>query len=157
MDIVAEPLSAKAFEPFGCVLEGPAEPGRVYLDDSLASARPDARLSLSVARVDPLKRLPLEATLLERHEFSSQTFFFLTVSRYLVIVAPDASAGGPDMSRVQAFVGRSGQGITYRMGTWHHGLTVLDAPAELAVLMWLAGTRDEEFVQVPPFTVRVPA
>jgi ureidoglycolate lyase len=156
MDIVAEPLTAKAFEPYGCVLEGPAGPGRVYLQDTLASARPDARISLSMVRVDPLKTLPLEATLLERHEFSSQTFFFLTVSRFLVTVAPGAAAGGPDVSRVQAFVGRAGQGITYRMGTWHHGLTVLDAPAELAVLMWLAGTRDEEFVPVSPFTVRVP-
>ncbi|MGH7324603.1 MAG: ureidoglycolate lyase [Candidatus Rokuibacteriota bacterium] len=156
MDIVAEPLTAKAFESFGWVLEGPAEPGRVYVSEMLANARPGARLNLSVVKVDPLKALPLEAKVLERHEFSSQTFFPLRVSRYLVVVAPDAPEGGPDVSQVRAFVARSGQGITYRMGTWHHGLTVLDSAAELAVLMWTDGTRgDEEFVPVSPFTVHL--
>jgi ureidoglycolate lyase len=156
MDIVAEPLTAKGFEPFGWVLEGPAAPGRVYVSDTLANARPGARVSLSVVRVDP-KAVPLEATVLERHQFSSQTFFPLRMSRYLVIVAPDAPQGGPDVKSARAFVARSGQGITYRMGTWHHGLTVLDAPAELAVLMWTDGTSgDEEFVKISPFTVRVP-
>jgi ureidoglycolate lyase len=156
MEIVAEPLTPKAFEPFGWVVEGPTEPGRVYVSETLSNARPVARVSLSVVRVEP-KTPPLEATMLERHEFSSQTFFPLRVSRYLVVVAPAARQGGPDVKSARAFVARSGQGITYRLGTWHHGLTVLDAPAELAVLMWTDGTAgDEEFVKVPPFTVRVP-
>lgn len=156
MEIVAEPLTVKAFEPFGWVVEGPPEPGRVYVSETLANGRPGARVSLSVVRVEP-KTLPLEATILERHEFSSQTFFPLRLSRYLVVVALSAPDGGPDVKSAQAFVARAGQGITYRMGTWHHGLTVLDAPAELAVLMWTDGTAgDEEFVKVSPFTVRLP-
>jgi ureidoglycolate lyase len=156
MDIVAAPLTAKEFEPFGWVVEGPPEPGRVYVSETLANTRPGARVSLSVVRVEP-KTLPLEATVLERHAFSSQTLLPLRVSRYLVVVAVDAPQGGPDVKSARAFVARSGQGITYRMGTWHHGLTVLDAPAELAVLMWTDGTSgDEEFVKVTPFTVRLP-
>ena len=39
MRIVAEPLTAEAFKPFGAVLEGPPVPGRVYLSDTLANGR----------------------------------------------------------------------------------------------------------------------
>jgi ureidoglycolate lyase len=28
-----------------------------------------------------------------------------------------------------------GQGITYRMNTWHHGFTVLDRPGRFAMFM----------------------
>jgi ureidoglycolate lyase len=38
MRIVAEPLTAEAFKPFGAVLEGAAAPGRTYSSDTLARA-----------------------------------------------------------------------------------------------------------------------
>ena len=44
------PLPAAAFEPFGEVLEAPADPGRVYIEDALANGRAAARASLSFAR-----------------------------------------------------------------------------------------------------------
>jgi ureidoglycolate lyase len=158
MQIVAEPLTAEAFKPFGAVLEGTPAPGRHYLSDTLANARADAPISLAVATVAPTGSLPLDVKVLERHEHSSQTFIPLHVSRYLVLATLDAPAGGPDLSRLRAFVARAGQGVTYAMGTWHHPLTVLDGPATFAVLMWRDGTpRDEEFAPVPsPLTVVVP-
>lgn len=158
MRIVAEPLTAQAFEPFGTVLEGTRAPGRVYVSDRLASGRPHAPISLSVATVAPKGGLPLAVSVLERHEHSSQTFIPLHVSRYLVLATLDAPGGGPDLSRLRAFVARAGQGVTYAMGTWHHPLTVLDGPATFAVLMWRDGTAgDEEFVPVTtPLTVVLP-
>lgn len=158
MRIVAEPLTAEAFKPFGAVLEGPPGAGRVYLSDTLGNGRAHAPVSLSVATVEPKATFPMEVKVLERHEHSSQTFIPLHVSRYLVLATLDAPAGGPDLSRLRAFVARAGQGVTYAMGTWHHPLTVLDGPATFAVLMWRDGTpRDEEFVPVPsPLTVVVP-
>jgi ureidoglycolate lyase len=158
MRIVVEPLTAQAFEPFGTVLEGTPAPGRVYVSDTLASGRPHAPVSLSIATVAPKGGLPLEVTVLERHEHSSQTFIPLHVSRYLVLATLDAPGGGPDLSRLRAFVARAGQGVTYAMGTWHHPLTVLDGPATFAVLMWRDGTAgDEEFVPVTtPLTVVLP-
>ena len=158
MQIVAEPLTAAAFEPFGAVLEGARAPGRVYHSDTLASGRAHAPVSLAVATVAPKGGLPLEVKVLERHEHSSQTFIPLQVSRYLVLATRDAPAGGPDLSRLRAFVARAGQGVTYAMGTWHHPLTVLDGPATFAVLMWRDGTAgDEEFVPVAgPLTVVLP-
>lgn len=158
MQIVAEPLTADAFTPFGAVLEGTPAPGRHYLSDTLASDRPHAPISLAVATVAPKDPLRLEVKVLERHEHSSQTFIPLHVSRYLVLATLDAPGGGPDLTRLRAFVARPGQGVTYAMGTWHHPLTVLDGPATFAVLMWRDGTEgDEEFVPVAaPVTVVVP-
>ena len=156
--IVAEPLTAEAFKPFGAVLEGPPTPGRVYVSETLANGRAHAPVCLSVATVEPKKDLPLRVTVLERHEHSSQTFVPLSVSRYLVLATLDAPGGGPDLTRLRAFVARGGQGVTYAMGTWHHPVTVLDAPASFAVLMWRDGTSaDEEFVPVTtPLTIVVP-
>lgn len=158
MQIVAEPLTARAFEPFGAVLEGTPAPGRHYLTDTLANGRAGAPISLAVATVAPKDAPPLDVTVLERHAHSSQTFIPLQVSRYLVLATLDAPGGGPDLSRLRAFLARAGQGVTYAMGTWHHPLTVLDGPATFAVLMWRDGTSaDEEFVPVSsPVTVVVP-
>jgi ureidoglycolate lyase len=155
--IVAEPLTAEAFKPFGAVLEGSSVPGRVFLSDTLANGRAQAPVCLSVATVEPKKDLPLQVKVLERHEHSSQTFVPLHVSRYLVLATLDAPGGGPDVTRLRAFVARAGQGVTYAMGTWHHPVTVLDTPASFAVLMWRDGTSgDEEFVPVTtPLTIVV--
>ena len=115
-------------------------------------------VSLAVATVEPKATFPLDVKVLERHEHSSQTFIPLRVSRYLVLATLDAPGGGPDLSRLRAFVARAGQGVTYAMGTWHHPLTVLDGPAAFAVLMWRDGSPgDEEFVPVTtPLTIDLP-
>jgi ureidoglycolate hydrolase len=49
MRIVAEPLTAEAFKPFGAVLEGAAVPGRTYSSDTLANRRAHAPISLASA------------------------------------------------------------------------------------------------------------
>jgi ureidoglycolate lyase len=157
MKIIAEPLTEKAFAPFGDVLAAPSEFGRAYFDEGLRTTRATAWPSLSVSLVRPLPHLPLEAKVMERHEFSSQSFLPLDVSRWIVVVAPPAGDGGPDVARAVAFVVGPGQGITYHANTWHHPLTILDRPARFAVVMWRDGTRtDEEFrTLTTPFTVEV--
>ena len=159
MRIIAQPLTAEAFAPFGDVLAPPTKPGRIYFEKGLKNGRAGAWPSLAVTHARPLAALPLRATMLERHEFSSQSFMPLEVSRWLVVVAPYAADGGPDPSRASAFVAGPGQGVTYHMGTWHHGFTALDRPACVAVLMWRDGTSaDEEFRRLAaPFAVQVPA
>jgi ureidoglycolate lyase len=93
---------------------------------------------------------------LERHEFSSQTFVPIDVARWLIVVAPHAATGGPDIGALHAFMATARQGVTYRANTWHHGLTVLDRAARFTIFMWRDGSAgDEEFVPVEPFTVRV--
>jgi len=157
MEIQAEPLTAEAFAPFGDVLTRPTDPGRAYFEKSLGNLRPnDAWPSISMSMKLPTLETPVVATLLERHEFSSQTFVPLEAGRWLIVVAPHALEGGPDMSGVKAFVATAEQGVTYRPNTWHHGLTVLDQPARMAVFMWRNGKAgDEEFAPVPPLTIKV--
>ena len=103
----------------------------------------------------PVPDLPLEITSLERHEFSSQSFVPIEIGRWLIVVAPHAPHGGPDVARAQAFLANARQGVSYRPNTWHSGLNVFYKPARLTVFMWLDGTSaDEEIVAVPPFCVR---
>ena len=156
--IIAEPLHADSFSEFGAVIPRPPEGVREYFNDRLENNRTGARVDLSLATIKPADTLPLHATVLERHPFSSQTFLPLKASRYFVIVAPDNDDGGPDLARVRAFVSGSDQGITYRCGVWHHGMTVLDETAVMAVLMWCDGSSgDEEFSDIDtPFEVVLP-
>lgn len=158
MEIVAEPLTEAAFHEFGQVIECLTEPGRKFFNDALANSRPGAKVDLSLARLNPVSGSKLLARELERHEYSSQTFLPIRVSRYLVIVAPGDADGGPDAAGARAFVANGRQGLTYHLNTWHHGLTVLDAPGEFAVLMWCdGGAGDEEFRTLDsPFSVIIP-
>ena len=156
MEIVPQPLTQAAFAPYGDVIEVPKAAGRNYYEDALGNLRPHARPSLSMSFREPTPDRPLKSELLERHEFSSQTFVPVDVGRWLIVVAPHAKAGGPDMAGLKAFIADGTQGVTYRPNTWHHGLTTLDRPGRFAVFMWRADTEDEEFVPVTPFTIRIP-
>jgi ureidoglycolate lyase len=156
VQLIARPLAAEAFMPFGEVLEAPVGPGQSFFNSALGNLRAHASLNLRTVNILPTT-LPLKANLLERHEFSSQTFLPLEVSRVLIVVAPHASEGGPDLKRAQAFLASARQGFTYRPNTWHHALTALDQSARLAVFMWCDGTAaDEQFVPVPAFFVCEP-
>ncbi|WP_420392214.1 ureidoglycolate lyase [Acuticoccus sp.] len=147
----AEPLGEAAFAPFGEVLTPPGSPGRTYYSGALASLRPGAAPSLSLTRVEVATALPHEARRMERHEFSSQSFVPLGDVPFLVMVAPDAPSGGPDLAEARAFVASGGVGVTYGANVWHHPLSVLAAPASFAVVMWLdGGPTDEEFVDIEP-------
>jgi ureidoglycolate lyase len=156
--IATEPLTAGAFATFGQVIDLPAEFGRTYFSEALGNGRPGAKPSLSLTQSRPLAAPKLEAVKMERHEFSSQSFVPINVSRYLVIVAPHGPDGQPDPARLKAFLARGDQGITYGMNVWHHPSTALDRPAKFAVFMWLDGGRgDEEFVDLPaPVTITFP-
>ena len=156
MYLKAEPLTSAAFLPYGEVIECPRIPGRTYFEDALANLRPKARPSISLTVKAPLTALPLRSTTMERHEFSSQSFIPQEGGRWLAIVAPHAAGGGPDMARARAFLARPDQGVTYGANVWHHPFTVLDREARFVIVMWRDGTKgDEEFVQVPEFSVEI--
>jgi ureidoglycolate lyase len=157
VELIASPLTAGAFAPFGDVVEAPTTQGRAYFENSLGNLRATARPCLWMLTKQPAPGLPLEIKSLERHEFSSQSFVPIEIGRWLIVVAPHAPAGGPDVARAQAFLANARQGVGYRPNTWHSGLNVFDKPARLTVLMWLDGTAgDEEMVPVDPFSVREP-
>ena len=152
--IIAKPLNAKDFAPFGDVLDMPKTPSRVYFQDALGNLRPHAAASISTTYKEPSPALPFQVNVLERHEFSSQSFMPAEVAVWMIVVAPHDAQGKPDMERVQAFLANDSQGITYKPNVWHHGLTVFDAPGKFNIFMWRDNTSgDEEFVSVTPFLV----
>jgi len=155
--VTTKPLNAKDFAPFGDVIEMPEKPGRIYFQDGLGNLRPHASASLSTTLKEPNSALPIEVNLLERHEFSSQSFMPAHVESWLIVVAPHTADGKPDLDHVQAFLANGRQGITYKPNTWHHGLTVFGEPAKFNIFMWRDNTSgDEEFVPVTPFMVKQP-
>lgn len=148
--IKTQPLDPASFAPFGTVLRAPDDAGRDYFDDGLVNLRPEAKPSLSIARVLEPVVFPFAVKLLERHAFSSQSFVPMQVARWLVVVAPHGDDGGPDVGRMQAFIAGPDEGIIFGADIWHHPLTVLDGPGSFAIGMWLAGDdRDEEFFDLP--------
>jgi ureidoglycolate lyase len=155
LKLILEPLAAGSFAPFGDVLEFPDVPGRSGFDRALANLRPSARPCLRLSRKGESSALPLVARQMERHAFSSQSFVPVDAGRWVVMAAPHAANGGPDMSRARAFLAGPRQVVTYGANVWHHPLTILDRPASFAVFMWLEGGEgDEEFFTLPaPVTI----
>lgn len=146
--VVAQPLTTKAFAPFGEVISVDAGPGHsanqgtatriervAQLVNTRATATPNLAVFCSVART-----LPLRVTVLERHPHSTQAFLPMVVGRFLVCVAPDAADGTPDLGRLVALIGVAGQGVNYARGVWHHPIVALDVDAHLAMLAWEDGT-----------------
>src|SRR4030081_3129851 len=95
MQIEPQPLSKEAFAPYGDVLDTPNEAGRTYYEDALGNLRPKAHPSLSVSLKADTPDRPLRAELLERHEFSSQTFVPIDVARWLIVWGRTPRPGGP--------------------------------------------------------------
>jgi ureidoglycolate lyase len=147
--VVIEPLTATRFALFGEVIAHSGTERRRYLSTPLEARVAASRPCFWVSRLETQASLPFRLDKLECHPNSAQTFIPLTQTRQLIVVAPTASDGSPALSELRAFVTAGGQGISYRPGVWHQGLSVLDAPAEFVVFMWLANTNDDVFWDVP--------
>ena len=152
LHLKVQPLTPEAFAPYGEIISFPDRVGRTYFEDALGNLRDWAKPSLSTT-FKPATPAGASITidLLERHEFSSQTFIPLSDVRWLIVVCPHHPDGGPDAARSVVFIADGTQGVTYRPDTWHHGLTVLEGEGQFAIFMWRDGTGgDEEFVKIEP-------
>lgn len=149
--VTATPLSLEAFTPFGFVVSAGLSAGAsanqgtaVRFDRcaELVSTRPEASPNLAVFR-STKKALPFEVKLLEKHPCSTQTFLPMLCRRFLVVVAPTAADGSPDVDLLRAFVCGPGQGVTYGVGVWHHPIIALDDDVDFAMLAWEDGTAQD--------------
>jgi ureidoglycolate lyase len=135
--ITIRPLTAKAFHPFGDVIEAAGAPDRMINHGLCGRFHDRARLDfgegragLSIFDAKP-RRLPYRLEMVERHPEGSQAFIPMAQATFLVIVAPD-ERGRPGTPR--AFLAAPGQGINLLRGTWHGVLTPLHAPGLFAVV-----------------------
>ncbi len=157
-DILAEPLTAAAFAPFGDVLEAAGPPDRIinrglcgrFHDRARLDFGPDARAGLSIFKAEP-RSFPYLLEMVERHPDGSQAFVPMTGDAFLVIVAPDAG-GTPGQPR--AFLTDGTQAINLHRGTWHGVLTPLAEPGLFAVIDRIGPTANlEEHWFTEPYTI----
>lgn len=159
--IVAEPLAAAAFAPFGEVLEAEGPPDRIInqglcgrFHDRATLDMLDGHAGISLFKAEP-RALPLRLEMVERHPQGSQAFLPMSHDRFLVVVAPD-EGGVPGTPC--AFLTRPGQGINFHRGTWHGVLTPLHAPGLFAVIDRIgAGPNLEEHWFEEPYLVHATA
>ncbi len=138
-----EPLAAAAFAPFGDIIANDGSERRRFHPAATRAGEGAGELRFWASHVEPAP-VPLEVMRLECHPWSAQTFVPLSVERWIVIVAPTGDDGLPVEAGMRAFQVAPGVGISYRRGTWHHGTTVLGAPASFAVLMWRREAGDDD-------------
>ena len=153
MTVVPRPPDPVAFAPVGAFIDPPEEIGeRAVLSDWLAPV-PSRVQQCHVNRV-ARTALPLSLDLVECHPHAAQVFIPMgEVSRYLVVVMPSSSTGGPDTTGAEAFIVQGSRGVSYAPGTWHTGIIALDADASFAVFMWRGGEGDDLFVSIPPLEI----
>ena len=154
--IVARPLTAAAFAPFGQVIEAAGAPdrminaGRCGRFHDRGTPDVEGRTGISVFRSESVE-LPYSFELVERHPLGSQAFLPMALAPFLVVVAPDAGGrpGAP-----LAFVTAPGQGINIGRNVWHGVLTPLADPGLFAVVDRCDdGPNLEEYLYDEPWVV----
>ena len=149
-----EPLTAKAFAPFGEVLDATGDfrlinAGlcRRHHDRAQLDFGPVGRAGISIFKAEA-RALPYVFDLIERHPDGSQAFVPMTADPFLVIVSP-----GPDHPP-RAFLTNGAQGINLHRGSWHGVLTPLAAPGLFAVIDHIGdGANLEEYRYPAPGSV----
>src|SRR5699024_4361233 len=115
LTLVAEPLTAEAFAPYGDVIEsgGDAEPinqgmGQRFRDlPRVDVLNEGGRPAISRIRVTP-EPMPAQLRLMERHPLSTQAFIPPDGQQYIVVVAPAGEP--PRLEDFRAFLATGDQG-----------------------------------------------
>ena len=136
-EIVAGPLTAEAFAPFGDVLACDGDPDTIINQGKCGRWHDRARLDFGDGRAGislfraQKRTLPYTLDLMERHPLSSQAFVPMTQTSFLVCVASD-EGGKP--GGIHAFLTAPGQAINLHRNVWHGVLTPLTDPGLFAVI-----------------------
>jgi ureidoglycolate lyase len=152
MRLVPRSPDAAAFAPFGTLIEGPAQQGeRRHYSDWLPPVQGLA-LQFHINAVGP-STLPLTLAQVEQHPHAAQVFVPVDVARYVVTVMPSRGDGLPDPAKALSMILPGTTGVIYGAGVWHAGVTVLDRPAQFAVLMYRGAVDDDVFVPIAPLHI----
>ena len=154
-----EPLTAKAFAPFGDVIERDGAE-LININQNFAQrfndlARVDVQLeggsvNISLANAKPRPQ-PIAITMMECHPLGSQIFYPLQDMPWLVLVCADPQ----DEESFRCFTASSQQGINYSRGAWHHPLLVLQPQRFFIVDRKGPGVNLEEVKLAKPFSIDI--
>ena len=135
LQLLVEPLTAQAFKPFGRVTEMSSGERRNQVTGVFERTDEAVEQRLWIATVLKPVALPLVLQSLERHPYSAQSFIPVNGCPYIVVVCHADDLGQPELGSLRAFAASSTQAVTYARNVWHHGLSVLKAPAQFVVCM----------------------
>lgn len=141
------PLASADLAPFASHVR--AEGNKfTTLPDVLEVGDVPGQHAFAVLCPQPVDPRAISITFLERHPHSTQTFVPLKVGRWIVLLAPTLADGKPDLANIRAFVAGPEDAVCINRNVWHAGLTVLDRPAEVGMMMWrsAAGPADDGIV-----------
>ncbi|RCL03675.1 MAG: ureidoglycolate lyase [Candidatus Tokpelaia sp. JSC161] len=138
-NIVASPIEANRFISFGKVIK--ADPAHMqYINNGRTKRYHDLApittygtnpsVLFNIFRGRPFS-FPMNIRMVERHPYSSQTFFPIDNISFLVVVAQDNN-GIPQ--KPQAFFTHVGEGVHYHANVWHHPLLVLEKTSDFIVI-----------------------
>ncbi|KIC32382.1 ureidoglycolate lyase [Leisingera sp. ANG-S5] len=156
--LIAKPLTAAAFAPYGDVIEVAGAPDKIinqgmcgrHHDRAALDFGPDGRAGISLFDAKA-RHLPHKVDMVERHPEGSQAFVPVSGVPMLVVVADD-NCGVP--VNLQAFISQPGQSINLHRGTWHGVLAPLGAPGQYIVVDRIGTSPNlEEHWFKEPFTV----
>lgn len=132
-----KPLTARAFAPFGEVVEARGKPqainyGATQKFADLATIQPGAegRAVAHLYRSKP-PAYPFALRVMENHPLGSQLFMPLCSLPFLVVVAP---RGPFDPLAIEAFTAASNQGVNIAAGVWHHYSLALGGVSDFLVV-----------------------
>ncbi len=134
-----EPLTKKAFAPFGDVIETDGAELRIINSGSterfhdlmaIDVASEGGKAIVSIFRGQPFT-LPVSIKMVERHPLGSQAFIPIGKFPFLLVVADDDN-GMPIAPR--AFLATGGQGVNYGRNIWHHPLLCLETVCDFIVI-----------------------
>lgn len=147
-----QPITEEAFIPFGHVFRPTGSNGRRNNFGVIQNLRPGAPINLAQVEGDDRSQTSeFELDTLERHVFSSQSFFPQDVGRYLVVVCESGDGGLPELDRLKAFSVPGDVGVSYLPGVWHAGISVLQGRRNFLMVVHEDGSEaDCEFLSVPP-------
>lgn len=150
-----EALTREAFRPYGDVIEAVSSAQQFVINQCFATrfhdlaqvdvAEKGGRPLVNIFRAVP-HTLPLQLSVMERHPLGSQAFVAMSELPFLVVVA--APSPELNLQDIRCFVARSGQGVNYARGTWHHPLIALDRPSDFLVLDRGGDPRDSNLDEV---------
>ena len=153
LSLVASPLTADSFAPFGDVIEdargdiAPMNDAQFERFGALCHLDTDGETEIGIVRCRTATALPCRIDTVERHPLGSQAFIPLDGQRFVVAVAEPGAP--PD--RLHAFVSNGRQGVNYRRGTWHMPLIGLERGQRFLVIdRQTASTNCETHLLVEP-------
>ena len=122
LTIVAAPLTAAAWAPFGWLPRPDTDPADG--DDTLEFDWRDAHLNTIEHRTDEVEATDagLRCAVMYRHDTHTQALTPLDASSVLAVAPAATTFGAPsEVQLVRAFVFEPGQTVVLHRGTWHWG------------------------------------